>query len=114
MGERPGKDMGRLASMLRIDVQGAEPHAGDPRHAPTNRLTMQTKTSRIAADPAICGGRPVISGTRMRVADVLELLAAGASRAQILADFDYLSDEDISAALAYAAETVDHCVIRAA
>ena len=58
---------------------------------------------RIQSDPARCGGRPCIRDTRMRVTDVLELFAAGASRAEILADFPYLEDEDLSAALAYAA-----------
>lgn len=58
---------------------------------------------RIAVDPAICGGRPTVAGTRMRVSDVLEALACGVSEAEILEDFPYLSIEDIRACLAYAA-----------
>src|SRR5215207_10248413 len=69
---------------------------------------------RISIDPQICGGRPCIQGTRMRVSDILAMMAEGASRAEILADFDYLSDADLSAALAYAAQASDHRVIRAA
>jgi len=47
----------------------------------------------------------------MRVADVLSLLAAGASVAEILEDYPYLSDEDINACLAYAAVQADHAVV---
>jgi uncharacterized protein (DUF433 family) len=50
---------------------------------------------------------------RIRVKDVLELLAAGDSREDILADFPYLEDEDITAALEYAAQQNDHPVLRA-
>ncbi len=69
---------------------------------------------RISTDPAIVGGRPTIRGTRMRVADIVEMLAGGATRQELLDDFPYLTDEDISAALAYAARSTDHRVIRAA
>lgn len=58
---------------------------------------------RIAVDPAVCGGRPVVAGTRVRVTDILEMLAGGASTAEILTDFPYLSEEDVRAALSYAA-----------
>jgi uncharacterized protein (DUF433 family) len=70
--------------------------------------------SRITFDPAICSGRPCIKGTRMRVADIVEALAHGATREELLADFDYLTDEDISAALLYAARATDHRVVRTA
>ena len=79
-----------------------------------NAMQAHSLSDRITADPAICGGRPTITGTRMRVADILEMLASGAERAQILSDYDYLTDEDISAALSYAADAIDHQVIRAA
>ncbi|HEX8167708.1 MAG TPA: DUF433 domain-containing protein [Beijerinckiaceae bacterium] len=69
---------------------------------------------RISVDPQICGGRPCIRGTRMRVSDIVAMMAHGASRAEILADYDYLTDDDLSAALAYAAEAADHRVINAA
>jgi len=54
---------------------------------------------RIAFDPTICGGRPTVAGTRVRVSDVLEMLAGGAGEAEILADFPYLGVEDIRACL---------------
>jgi uncharacterized protein (DUF433 family) len=70
--------------------------------------------SRITADPAILGGKPCIRGMRIRVADVLEMLALGATRAAILEDYPYLEDEDITAALEYAMSSVDHRLIKAA
>ena len=51
---------------------------------------------------------------RIRVSDILEMLAAGATPDVILADYPYLEDEDIRAALEYAARSVDHCIFRAA
>ena len=56
---------------------------------------------RIVSDPRICGGRPTVAGTRVRVSDVLEMLASGVSEAEIVADFPYLSVEDIRACLIY-------------
>jgi uncharacterized protein (DUF433 family) len=74
---------------------------------------MEKTLARITSNPEICGGRPVVRGTRMRVSDVLDLLAAGETRAGILADYPYLKDEDISAVLAYAAANTAHRVIAA-
>jgi uncharacterized protein (DUF433 family) len=48
---------------------------------------------------------------RIRVSDILDMLAGGATRQEILADFPYLEDDDISAALEYAAESADHRVV---
>lgn len=69
---------------------------------------------RIAIDPAVCGGRPVVAGTRMRVTDILESLANGATAAEIAADFSYISEDDVRAVLAYAAGLADHPVVLAA
>jgi len=69
---------------------------------------------RITFDPEQCGGRPCIRGMRIRVKDVLEMLAAGASETQILEDFPDLKAEDIRACLQYAAAQADHAVLRAA
>ncbi|WP_448222869.1 DUF433 domain-containing protein [Gordonia iterans] len=69
--------------------------------------------NRISIDPEIVHGRPAIRGTRMRVSDVLELLAAGATEAEILEDYPYLSVEDIRACLQYAAAQIDHTVLSA-
>ncbi len=68
---------------------------------------------RITIRKGLCGGRPTIRGMRIRVQDVLDLLAAGASRQEILEDYPYLEDEDITAALQYAARSIDHAVIAA-
>lgn len=69
---------------------------------------------RITIDPAVCGGRPCLRGTRMRVKDVLDLLAADVSREEILADYPHLEPGDIIAALEYAARQTDHVVLKAA
>jgi uncharacterized protein (DUF433 family) len=63
---------------------------------------------RITIHPEQCGGRPCIRGMRIRVIDVLELLAAGESKEQILEDFSYLEADDIAACLLYAARRLDH------
>jgi uncharacterized protein (DUF433 family) len=69
---------------------------------------------RITSDPAILAGKPCIRGMRIRVADILEMLALGATRQEILVDYPYLEDGDITAALEYAMSTVDHRLIKAA
>lgn len=69
---------------------------------------------RITFDPDQCGGRPCIRGMRIRVKDVLEMLAGGASEAEILEDFPYLEAEDIKACLTFAAAEMDHSILRAA
>ena len=69
---------------------------------------------RITVDPNLCGGRPTIRGMRIRVKDVLDLLAAGADRSEILADYPYLEPDDITAALEFAARQNDHPVLRSA
>jgi len=68
---------------------------------------------RITVDPRQCGGRPCIRGMRIRVKDVLEMLAAGTSHREILADYPDLEDEDIRACLAYATRYLDHPVLLA-
>jgi uncharacterized protein (DUF433 family) len=67
--------------------------------------------SRITHNPEQCGGKPCIRGMRIRVRDVLELYAAGLSSEQILADLPDLEPEDLSAALDYAAQEIDHPVL---
>ena len=70
--------------------------------------------NRITFNPQQCGGRPCIRGMRIRVSDVLDLLAAGASRDEIIADYPYLESDDITAVLQYAARQSDHLVLLAA
>ncbi len=71
-------------------------------------------SERITVEPGKCGGRPCIRGLRIRVKDVLGLLAAGASHQEILEDYPDLEEADILAALSYAAQQSDHLILRAA
>jgi uncharacterized protein (DUF433 family) len=73
-----------------------------------------TLFDRITVNPNQCGGRPCVRGMRIRVKDVLDLLANGASETEILADFPDLQPEDIRASIAYAASYLDHAVLVAA
>lgn len=66
---------------------------------------------RITFNPGQCGGRPCIRAMRIRVKDVLDLLAARVPEAQILADYPDLEPEDVQACIAYAAEQLDHPVL---
>jgi uncharacterized protein (DUF433 family) len=68
---------------------------------------------RIVVNPEIVHGRPAVRGTRVRVTDVLSLLATGASEAEILEDYPYLTADDIRACLAYAAAQADHPILLA-
>ena len=69
---------------------------------------------RITFNPEQCGGRPCIRHYRLRVKDVLDLLAARVPEAEILADYAFLEPEDIQACLQYAAAEVNHPVLVAA
>ncbi len=69
---------------------------------------------RITFNPNQCGGRPCIRGMRIRVKDVLDLLASGMSEAEILKDYPYLQSEDIRACLEFAAAQANHAVLATA
>ncbi len=69
---------------------------------------------RITIESGKCGGKPCIRGQRMRVKDVLELLSAGATYEEILADYSFLDREDILACIEFAARQADHVVVPAA
>lgn len=69
--------------------------------------------SRITINSEQCGGRPCIRGMRMRVKDLLDLLAAGVSQEDILRDYPYLERADIQAVLEFAAAQSDHVMLRA-
>ena len=66
---------------------------------------------RIRIDAGICGGRPHIRGTRVRVSDILDLLSNGVSQSEILADYPYLQEEDMRAASACGAAASQHRII---
>lgn len=69
---------------------------------------MSDLLERITINPEQCGGRPCIRGMRIRVIDVLDLLAAGLSFEEILGEMPDLEREDIQASLQYAARRFDH------
>lgn len=69
---------------------------------------------RITIEPGKRGGKPCIRGMRMTVYDVLDYLASGMTHGEILADFPYLTAEDIHACLAYAADRERHQITVAA
>ncbi len=73
-----------------------------------------TEIRRITTNPDICGGRPTVRSLRIRVTDILGLLAAGASRQEILDDYPELEDGDITASLEFAARQSDHPILRVA
>jgi len=74
---------------------------------------MNEIAERITVDPEMCGGRPCIRGMRIRVSDVLDLLANGLTSDQILEQLPDLQSEDIFACLTYASRRIDHPVVAA-
>ena len=72
---------------------------------------MSDHTNRITVNSDQCGGRPCIRGLRIRVVDVLDLLAAGLSQDQILEELPDLEPDDIKASLLYARGKLDHPVV---
>ncbi len=74
---------------------------------------MTSLLDRITVSLDQCGGRPCVRGLRIRVTDVLELLAAGESQDRILAEYPYLEAADISACLQYAARRLNHPTLAA-
>jgi uncharacterized protein (DUF433 family) len=72
---------------------------------------MAKLAERITVDPEQCGGRPCIRGMRIRVTDVLDLLANGLTAAQVLEELPDLELEDIHACLRFASQRLNHPVI---
>ena len=68
----------------------------------------------ITIEPGKRGGKPCIRGMRITVYDVLDYLASGMTNEQILADFPYLTNDDILACLAYAADREKQQILVAA
>ena len=69
--------------------------------------------NRITHNPKQCGGRPCIRGMRIRVTDVLDLLANGLTPEQVLEELPDLDLEDVKACLRYASRCLDHPVLAA-
>jgi uncharacterized protein (DUF433 family) len=74
-------------------------------------MDVNSLLDRISIDPAVCGGKPCIRGTRIRVSLILDFLAGGTSEAQLLAEYPQLTHEDILAAIAYGAEAARERII---
>jgi len=74
---------------------------------------MVEVSHRITVDPEQCGGRPCIRGMRIRVSDVLDLLANGLTPEQVLEELPDLELEDIRACLRFASRRLDHPVVAA-
>ncbi len=74
---------------------------------------MDDQSERITVNPKQCGGRPCVRGMRIRVVDVLDLLATGLSAEQVLEELPDLELEDVQASLAYASRKLKHPVAAA-
>ncbi|MCC5848469.1 MAG: DUF433 domain-containing protein [Verrucomicrobia bacterium] len=72
---------------------------------------MTQSANRVTINPQQCGGRPCLRGMRIRVTDVLDLLASGLTFSEILDELPDLEREDIVAAIEYAARGLDHPVL---
>ncbi len=73
-----------------------------------NNMNREQLLSRVEVNPKIMVGKPVIKGTRLPVALILELLAAGQTNKQIIAEYAKIDEQDIAACLYMAAHTIKH------
>ena len=69
---------------------------------------MVNPMKRIELNPKVCNGKPVIKGTRITVSVILEQIAEGVSRDDLLAGYPELTKDDIQAVVLYARESLDH------
>ena len=74
---------------------------------------MAALEERITVNPEQCGGRPCVRGMRIRVSDVLDLLANGLTREEVLLELPDLEPEDIAACLRLASRRLDHPIVAA-
>ncbi|MBU3661516.1 MAG: DUF433 domain-containing protein [Flavobacteriales bacterium] len=74
----------------------------------------QELLNRITFNPNQCGGKPCVRGLRIRVSDVLSLLANGLSKEAVLEEMTDLEEQDIQACLLFAVSKIDHPVVKAA
>ncbi len=71
-------------------------------------MTNQNLLSRITSQPTVLAGKPIIRGTRLSVEFILNLLAHGATDAEILAEYQGLTSEDIAACLLFASKSLEN------
>jgi len=72
---------------------------------------MDALLKRITTNPAQCGGRPCVRGMRIRVVDVLELVATGMTAQEVVEELPDLEIDDVRACLLFAARRFDHPVL---
>lgn len=77
-------------------------------------MVQQSILNRITVNPNQCGGKPCVRGMRIRVTDVLDLIANGLSIEQVLAEMPDLEKDDVTACLKYASAKINHPVLHAA
>ncbi len=73
--------------------------------------TLKRLLKRVTQDPKVCGGKPCIRGLRIRVSDVLDLLANGLTPDLIVIELPDLELDDVKAAVVYASRRVGHSVL---
>jgi uncharacterized protein (DUF433 family) len=103
------------AAFLGSSVSGSRLHASawqseDFAH---RIIFVGESLDRVTVNPAQCGGRPCVRGMRIRVVDVLDLLATGLTQEQVLAELPDLEAEDIAACLRFASGRLDHPILAA-
>ena len=74
-------------------------------------MAIKTLFERITINPEQCGGRPCVRNMRIRVSDVLDLLAAGLTTEQVMKELPDTESEDIKACLKYARHCLEHSVL---
>lgn len=74
-------------------------------------MPMEQLLERITMEPGKCGGKPCIRGMRIRVVDILDLMAGGMSKEQVIEELPDLEPLDIDAAVLFARQRVDHTVL---
>jgi uncharacterized protein (DUF433 family) len=110
--EGTGSSLSKLPSVLKIArsativviSSGAADNAAED-------IAMANPLDRISIDPAVCGGKPCIRGTRIWVSLVLDFLASGTTEAELLGEYPQLTHDDVLAAIAYGAEASRERVI---
>ncbi|MCC6944941.1 MAG: DUF433 domain-containing protein [Thermomicrobiales bacterium] len=75
-------------------------------------MSTPTTTERITCNPDVLLGKPTIRGTRIPVYLIVELVEAGHTAAEIVDDYPLLTDEDVEAAVEYAADIARRTEIR--
>lgn len=76
-------------------------------------ISNENLLKRITINPEQCGGKPCLRGMRIRVIDVLQLLANGLNFNQILEELPDLEKEDIKACILFAIRRIDHFILAA-